>query len=98
MRGSGSEAGDGARIGPLTVLGRDAWVGAGSTVERAVLHDGVSVGERSLVSEAVLGEGVVVGDGARIGSLALVGSHARVEDGAVIAPGERVAPAERVEA
>ena len=96
LRGPGSAAAPGARIGPLTVLGRDAWVGAGSTVERAVLHDGVHVGSGCYVGEAVLGEGVVVGDGARIGAFALVGSDARLDDGAVVAPGERVAPAERV--
>ena len=96
LRGPGSAAAPGARIGPLTVLGGDAWVGAGSTVERAVLHDGVHVGSGCYVGEAVLGEGVVVGDGARIGAFALVGSDARLDDGAVVAPGERVAPAERV--
>jgi mannose-1-phosphate guanylyltransferase len=86
----------GARIGPLSVLGRHCSVGDHSVVERSVLHDSVLVGHECEVVESVLAERVRVGDGARIGPDAIVGGGAVVEAGAVVGPGARVAPGERV--
>jgi mannose-1-phosphate guanylyltransferase len=86
----------GARIGPLSVLGRHCSVGYGSTIERAVLHDSVRVGQDCEVVEAVLAEGVRVEDGARVGPDAIVGAGAVVTAGAVVGPGSRIDPGERV--
>jgi mannose-1-phosphate guanylyltransferase len=95
----------GARIGPMTVLGRHCSVGPGATVERSVLHDDVRVGADCWVEGAVLAEGVwledgvgveegaIVGAGARVAAGARVESGARVEPGAVLGPGEPVGPA-----
>jgi mannose-1-phosphate guanylyltransferase len=87
---------DGARVGPLTVLGRDCVLGDGAVVERAVLHDGVRVGAGCLISDSVLGEGVEVGDGARVEGGAMVGSGAAIEAGAAVGAEARVRPGERV--
>jgi mannose-1-phosphate guanylyltransferase len=86
----------GARIGPLSVLGRHCSVSYGSTIERAVLHDSVRVGHDCEVVEAVLAEGVRVEDGARVGPDAIVGAGAVVAAGAVVGPGARIDPGERV--
>jgi mannose-1-phosphate guanylyltransferase len=86
----------GARIGPLSVLGRHCSVGYGSTVERSVLHDSVRVGSDCEIVEAVLAEGARVEDGARVGPDAIVGGGATVAAGAVVPPGARIAPGERV--
>jgi mannose-1-phosphate guanylyltransferase len=86
----------GARIGPLSVLGRHCSVGDHSLVERSVLHDSVLLGHECEVVESVLAERVRVGDGARIGPDAIVGDGAVVAAGAVVAPGARVAPGEQV--
>jgi mannose-1-phosphate guanylyltransferase len=85
----------GARIGPLSVLGRHCSVGDGSTIERAVLHDSVRVGHDCEVVESVLAEGAAVGDRARVGPDVIVGAGAQVAAGAVVRPGERIAPGER---
>jgi mannose-1-phosphate guanylyltransferase len=87
----------GARIGPLSVIGRHCVVGYGSTVARSALHDNVRVGRESEIVESVLAEGAHVEDGARIGPDAIVGAGAVVAAGAVVGPGARVAPGERVE-
>ena len=63
----------GARIGPLSVLGRHCSVGDHSVVERSVLHDSVRVGHECEILESVLAEGARVEDGARIGPDAVVG-------------------------
>jgi mannose-1-phosphate guanylyltransferase len=86
----------GARIGPLSVLGRHCSVGDHSVVERSVLHDSVRVGHECEVVESVLAEGARVLDGARIGPDAILGDGAVVEAGAVVGPGARVEPGERV--
>jgi mannose-1-phosphate guanylyltransferase len=85
----------GARIGPLSVLGRHCSVGDGSTVERSVLHENVLVGHECEVVESVLAEGARVGDRARIGPDAIVGAGAVVAADAIVAAGERVAPGGR---
>ena len=87
----------GARIGPLSVLGRHCSVGDGSTIERAVLHDNVRVGHDCEVVESVLAEGVRVSDGARIGPDAIVGAGATVAARAVVGPGARIDPGASVE-
>lgn len=87
---------DGARVGPLSVIGGDSSVGARSAVERAVLHERVRVGADCTIVEAVLADDVAVEDGARIGSGAMLGSGASVAAGAEVAPGGRVGPGERV--
>jgi mannose-1-phosphate guanylyltransferase len=86
----------GARIGPLSVLGRHCSVSYGSTIERAVLHDSVRVGHDCEVVEAVLAEGVRVEDGARVGPDAIVGAGAVVAAGVVVGPGARIDPGEHV--
>jgi mannose-1-phosphate guanylyltransferase len=86
----------GARIGPLTVVGRHCSVGDGSVVERSVLHDSVRVGRDCEIVESVLAEGARVDDGVRIGPDAIVGGGAVVAAGAVVPPGARIAPGEHV--
>jgi mannose-1-phosphate guanylyltransferase len=86
----------GARIGPLSVLGRHCSVGDGSSIERAVLHDSVRVGHECEVVESVLARGVRVDDGASIGPDAVIGDGAVVTGGAVVAPGARIGPGEEV--
>ena len=86
----------GARIGPLSVLGRHCSVGDHSVVERSVLHDDVLVGHGCEVVESVLAEGVRVADGARIGPDAIVGAGASVGAEAVVGPGARIEPGAQV--
>jgi mannose-1-phosphate guanylyltransferase len=86
----------GARIGPLTVVGRHCSVGDHSMVERSVLHDSVRVGSECHVTEAVLAEGARVEDGARVEPGAIVGAGAVVAAGCRVVPGARIDPGERV--
>jgi mannose-1-phosphate guanylyltransferase len=86
----------GARIGPLSVLGRHCSVGDRSTVERAVLHDSVIVGARCSVTEAIVAEGARLEDEVRVEPGAVVGAGATVSEGTVVERDARVAPGERV--
>jgi mannose-1-phosphate guanylyltransferase len=86
----------GAHIGPQSVLGPHCSVGAESSVERSVLHEGVIVGSGCTIREAVLGDGVQVGDGVEIEEGAMLGSGVTVGDGEVVESGARVEPGARV--
>jgi mannose-1-phosphate guanylyltransferase len=86
----------GARIGPLSVIGRHCVIGDDSLVERSALHDNVRVGHECEIVESVLAEGARVDDGARVGPDAIVGAGAVVGEGAVVGAGTRVEPGERV--
>jgi mannose-1-phosphate guanylyltransferase len=92
----------GARIGPMSVLGRHCSVGDRSVVERSVLHDDVRVGADCTVEGAVLAAGVRIGDGVHVEETAVIGAGARVEAGAriergaLIEPGAEVGSGERV--
>jgi len=86
----------GARIGPLTVLGRHCSVGDRSVVERAVLHDSVMVGAQCNLTEAIVGEGARLADGVRVDPGAVIGAGAIVAEGAEVERGARVAPGEKV--
>jgi mannose-1-phosphate guanylyltransferase len=86
----------GARIGPLSVLGRHCSVGDRSVIERAVLHDSVLVGNRCTVTEAVIAEGARVEDDVRIEPEAIVGAGAVVAAGTTVERGARLEPRERV--
>src|SRR5436190_8461399 len=86
----------GARIGPLTVLGRHCSVGDRSTVERSVLHDSVLVGGQCVVTEAIVGEGARLEDSVRLQPGAVIGAGAVVAEGTEVERGARVAPGERV--
>jgi mannose-1-phosphate guanylyltransferase len=87
---------EGAQVGPLSVVGAEGNVGAGSVIERSVLHRRASVGTNCRVVESVIAEGAVVEDGAEVGPLAIVGSGAAVASGSRVGQGVRVPPGERV--
>jgi mannose-1-phosphate guanylyltransferase len=79
-------------IGPLSVLGPGCSVGAGSKIERAVLHSGVQVGAGCVVRGSVLADEVVLEDGARVEGGAMLGRGARVAAGERVEAGARVPP------
>lgn len=86
----------GAHIGPQSVVGRHCRVGANAVVERAVLHDRVSVGAGARLVECIVGAGASVEEGARVEPGAVIGSGAVVEAGRVVTGDARVQPGERV--
>jgi ADP-glucose pyrophosphorylase len=53
----------GATVGPLASVGHDAIVGAGTVVERAVVHSGARVGEDCELRDVVIGADYDVPDG-----------------------------------
>ncbi|MDQ1374552.1 MAG: mannose-phosphate guanylyltransferase [Actinomycetota bacterium] len=86
----------GARIGPLSLVGRHCSVGDRSVVERAVLHDDVRVGRDCTITEAIVAEGARLEDRVRVEPGSIVGAGAVIAAGTVVESGARVEPGERV--
>ncbi len=76
--GEGCRLESDSRVGPSTVLGPRCVVGAGASVEGAVLWENVTVGPGAVLQDCVLGAGVRVGPRARIAPGTVL------EDGAVV--------------
>ncbi len=83
----------GAHVGSLVVLGQGVTVGAGSTVERAVIMNGTEIGPGCTLRDCIvaagcrIGEGTQITDGAVLGEGVTVGAHNIVSRGARIFPG-----------
>ncbi|MGD0453942.1 MAG: hypothetical protein ABSB69_10130, partial [Solirubrobacteraceae bacterium] len=89
----GVHVAQGAHVGSLVVLAQDVSVGAGSTVERAVVLEGTQIGEGCQLRDCILAAGCRVGDGTSItggavlGDGVVVGAHNVITRGARIFPG-----------
>ena len=94
--GRGASVAKGARVGSLVVLGAGVSIGAGSVVERAVLLDGVTVGEDCELRDCILAPGCEVGNGTKITGGAVLGEDVRVGAGNVISRGARIFPGVRL--
>ncbi|MDQ2726536.1 MAG: NDP-sugar synthase, partial [Actinomycetota bacterium] len=78
---------DGARVDD-SVVGARSVIGAGAVVTGSVLLDGVRVGARSTVTDALVGYRGAIGAGATVGARSVLGDDAVVADGAVVAAGD----------
>jgi mannose-1-phosphate guanylyltransferase len=82
--GTRSTIGRKATIGPYVLIGKNSNIQRKTRVSGSILFDGVSVGDGSQISGAVIGSNVAVG------------SFVRIERGAVIAPNVRISDNVRV--
>ncbi len=83
----------GAHVGSLVVLGQGVTIGAGATVERAVIMNGAEIGPGCTLRDCIVAAGCRVGEGTQItggavlGEGVTVGAHNIVTRGARIFPG-----------
>jgi mannose-1-phosphate guanylyltransferase len=88
----GASVAEGAHVGSLVVLGHDVTVGAGSTVERAVILNGSEIGENCTLRDCIVAAGCRIGAGTRIEEGAVLGEGVTVGADNVIAGGARIFP------
>jgi len=88
----GVEVAHGAHVGSLVVLAQDVSVGAGSTVERAVVLEGTRIGEGCELRDCIIAAGCRVGAGTSITGGAVLGDGVRVGAHNVITRGARIFP------
>jgi mannose-1-phosphate guanylyltransferase len=83
---------EGAHVGSLVVLGEDVSIGAGTTVERAVILNGAEIGEGCTLRDCIVAAGVRVGASTAISGGAVLGEGVTVGADNVIAHGARIFP------
>ncbi len=89
----GVSVAEGAHVGSLAVLAEDVSIGAGSTVERAVILNGAQIGEGCILRDCIVAAGCRVGartqitDGAVLGEGVTIGADNVITRGARIFPG-----------
>jgi mannose-1-phosphate guanylyltransferase len=89
---SGAIVERGAHVGSLVVLGHDVKIGAGSTVERAVILNGSEIGENCTLRDCIVAAGCRVGANTHIQEGAVLGEGVTVGADNAIAGGARIFP------
>jgi mannose-1-phosphate guanylyltransferase len=89
---SGVSVAEGAHVGSLVVLGHDVKIGAGSTVERAVILNGTEIGENCTLRDCIVAAGCRIGAGTHIQEGAVLGEGVTVGADNAIAGGARIFP------
>jgi mannose-1-phosphate guanylyltransferase len=82
----------GAHVGSLVVLANDVKIGAGSTVERAVILNGSEIGENCTLRNCIVAAGCEIGPGTHIEEGAVLGEGVTVGADNTIAGGARIFP------
>src|ERR1700742_5020416 len=83
----GVHVGEGAQVGSLVVLGEGVSIGAGATVERAVILNGAEIGEGATVRDCIVAAGARIGARTTISGGAVLGEGVTVGADNVIAHG-----------
>ena len=86
----------GAQVGSLVVLGQDVTIGAGSTVERAVILRGTQVGEGCELRDCIVGPGCRIGSGSKVTGGAVLGEGVELGSDNVVTRGARIFPGVRL--
>jgi mannose-1-phosphate guanylyltransferase len=82
----------GAHVGSLAVLAQDVSVGAGASVERAVVLEGTQIGEGCELRDCIIAAGCRIGAGTKITGGAVLGDGVSVGAHNVITRGARIFP------
>ncbi len=88
----GVHVAEGAQVGSLAVLAAGVSIGAGATVERAVILDGAQIGEGASLRDCIVAAGARVGARTQISGGAVLGEHVSVGADNVITRGARIFP------
>jgi mannose-1-phosphate guanylyltransferase len=88
----GVRVAEGAHVGSLAVLADNVSIGAGTTVERAVILNGAEIGENCTLRDCIVAAGCRVGARTQITGGAVLGEGVTVGADNVISRGARIFP------
>ncbi|HUN79837.1 MAG TPA: NDP-sugar synthase [Solirubrobacteraceae bacterium] len=81
-----------AHVGSLVVLGQGVTIGAGSSVERAVVLNGAVVGQGCTLRDCIVAGGCRIGDGTQITDGAVLGEGVTIGAQNIVTRGARIFP------
>jgi len=88
----GVRVAEGAQVGSLVVLGQGVTIGAGATVERAVVMNGTEIGPGCTLRDCIVAAGCRIGEGTQITGSAVLGEGVTVGAHNVVTRGARIFP------
>jgi mannose-1-phosphate guanylyltransferase len=89
---SGCRIGAHSQVGGRVVLERGVSVGEHTTVERAVVLEGATIGSGCTLSGCIIGSGVTIGDDCHVDGLSVLGQGVSLGAGNIVSNGARVFP------
>jgi len=96
--GDNCNIGAGTRLEAGTIIGHNVTIGAGAELRRAIVWNGVLVGDEAYLAACVIGRGcrierrVQILEGAVIGPLSIIGEEAQINPNVKVWPSKRVEP------
>jgi mannose-1-phosphate guanylyltransferase len=90
--GRGARVDAGAHVGSLVVLGEDVSVAAGASIERAVVLQGATIGERCTLRDCIVAAGASIGADSTIAGGSVLGEGVVIGAENVIDRGARIFP------
>jgi mannose-1-phosphate guanylyltransferase/phosphomannomutase len=88
---------EGAKVSAYTVIGNNAVIAAGATVERSIVAEGTYVGEGAELVDTLVGRSSYIQPRARILERSALGDDVIVGEGATISPEVKVYPHKTIE-
>jgi mannose-1-phosphate guanylyltransferase len=80
----------GAKILPLTVLGRNCHVSSGTSISKSIIFDGCSIGKNCIIRKSILSKNVKVASNVKIEDNSIIGDNTIVEENNILKNGIRI--------
>ncbi len=95
--GEASKVESNAVVGPQVIAARDVLIESGARVSNSILFDGVTIGEASVVSGAIVASNVKIGRKVRIEQGSIVSPHVQIDDGVKIGRNAKIHPYKEID-
>jgi mannose-1-phosphate guanylyltransferase len=80
----------GAKILPLTVLGRNCHVSSGTIISESIIFDGCSISKNCIIKKSILSKNVKVASNVKIEDNSIIGDNTIVEENNILKNGIRI--------
>jgi mannose-1-phosphate guanylyltransferase len=88
--GDGTIIEKGAKILPLTVLGRNCHVSSGASISGSIIFDGCSIGKNCIIKKSILSKNVKVASNVKIEDNSIIGDNTIVGENNILKNGIRI--------
>jgi len=86
-----------ATVGPCVIAAKNALIESGARVSNSILFDGVTIGEESIVSGAILASNVKIGRKVRIERGSIVSPYVQINDGVKVGRNAKIHPYKEID-
>jgi len=88
--GEGTVIEKGARVAPLSVIGRNCRICKGSKISGAVIFDNCTIGKKCTITDSIISHNVKLGEDVHIGGLSVVGDNTVIQGQNILENGIKI--------